>query len=346
MFQQLHIKNLAIFEEFTWPELGSINVVIGENDTGKSHLLKLLYSVARSLQEKKRKTESAAGSWGDELARKLRWTFQPPDLELGRLVKKGTSKLRVNTRLCNENFYFAFGSSTTKQIRDANRVPDGLDELRALFFPPKEVLTSLDAIAATRETLEITGFGDHYFDLIKALRLPTTRGNIQSNLKQVLEELEALFAGEVRKEGDEFVFKRGNEKYRMSQTAEGIKKIGILTQLIRNRTINTGSILFFDEPEANLHPQAIVALADMLVELSRADIQIFLATHDYFILKALELKARQYESSIPICSLTKSVDGVEATLDDLQEGMPKNPILDVSSKLLNDDMNLSLATGE
>ena len=212
--------------------------------------------------------------------------------------------------------------------------------------PPKEVLTSLDAIAATRETLEITGFGDHYFDLIKALRLPTTRGNIQSNLKQVLEELEALFAGEVRKEGDEFVFKRGNEKYRMSQTAEGIKKIGILTQLIRNRTINTGSILFFDEPEANLHPQAIVALADMLVELSRADIQIFLATHDYFILKALELKARQYESSIPICSLTKSVDGVEATLDDLQEGMPKNPILDVSSKLLNDDMNLSLATGE
>ena len=346
MFQNLHIENLAIFEEFTWSDLGAINVVIGENDTGKSHLLKLLYSVARSLQEKKRKTESAAGSWGDELARKLRWTFQPPDLELGRLVKKGASKLRVDTRLCDESFYFSFGSSTTKQIRDANRVPDELDDLSALFFPPKEVLTSLDAIAATRETLEITGFGDHYFDLIKALRLPTTRGNIQSNLKQVLDELEDLFAGEVRQEGDEFVFKRGHEKYRMSQTAEGIKKIGILTQLIRNRTINTGSILFFDEPEANLHPQAIVALADMLVELSRAGIQIFLATHDYFILKALELKARQYESSIPVCSLTKSDDGVEATFHDLQEGMPKNPILDVSSRLLDEDMNLSLATGE
>ena len=72
MFHQLHLQNVAIFDDFRWSNLSSINVVIGENDTGKSHLLKVLSSIARSLQEKKRKSNSASGdAWGDELARKL-----------------------------------------------------------------------------------------------------------------------------------------------------------------------------------------------------------------------------------------------------------------------------------
>lgn len=346
MFERIHADNFAIFEDFHWPELGPINVVIGENDTGKSHLLKLMYAVARSLQEKKRKNASTDVTWGDELANKLRWTFQPPDLKLGRMVTKGESKLRVNTRICEENFYFGFGEATTKQINDVTPVPQFDRELTTLLFPPKEVLTSFDAIAATRENLEITGFGDHYLDLIKALRLPTTRGRIQANLESVLDKLEELFAGEVRREEDEFIFKRGREKYRMTQTAEGIKKIGVLTRLIRNRTINTGSILLFDEPEANLHPQAIVALARMLVEMAKADIQIVVATHDYFMLKTLELAARRQDFRIPICSLRKSEPkGVESTILDLRDGMPSNPILDVSTELLDEDLNISTGKG-
>jgi len=40
-------------------------------------------------------------------------------------------------------------------------------------------------------------------------------------------------------------------------TAEGIKKIAILDTLLGNRYLDTSSIVFIDEPEAALHPQAV-----------------------------------------------------------------------------------------
>jgi AAA15 family ATPase/GTPase len=51
MFQQLVIKNFAAFADFTWPQHGQINVIVGRNDTGKSHLLKLLYALARRIYQ-------------------------------------------------------------------------------------------------------------------------------------------------------------------------------------------------------------------------------------------------------------------------------------------------------
>jgi predicted ATPase len=68
----------------------------------------------------------------------------------------------------------------------------------------------------------------------------------------------------------------------MQLTAEGIKKIGILTTLIRNRQLNANSVLFLDEPETTLHPEATRELVEMLMLMARAGMQIFLATHNYF----------------------------------------------------------------
>ena len=64
-----------------------------------------------------------------------------------------------------------------------------------------------------------------------------------------MHSLEDMFDGEVIKEGKDFLFRRGRERYSMSQVAEGIKKIGILTTLIKNGNLNKNTILFIDEPE-------------------------------------------------------------------------------------------------
>ena len=39
---------------------------------------------------------------------------------------------------------------------------------------------------------------------------------------------------------------------------EGIKKIGIIDRLLSNRYLQSGSIVFIDEPESFLHPKAII----------------------------------------------------------------------------------------
>lgn len=342
MISRIHLQNLAIFERFEWEDLGSINVIIGENDTGKSHLLKLLYSISRSLEEYRQGQATEAPRWADVLASKLQWTFQPPDFAIGKLVRKGSSRVRVDCRVCDEKVFFAFGESTTKQINDASRSPRVPEDHSTLFFPPKEVLTHRKAIAASRERGEVEGFGDTYYDLVQALGHPTTSGPIQSNLRTVMNRLQDLFAGRVKREEDEFIFQRGPKKFSMSQTAEGVKKIGLITHLIRNRHIGSDSILFFDEPAAHLHPSATMAFMEMLFEMSKADIQIFIATHSYTVLKQLELLAREQQSSIPLCMLKRDDEKVGVEFEDMKNQLPQNSIVQASVELFEKDLSIEM----
>ncbi|TIW07623.1 MAG: ATP-binding protein, partial [Mesorhizobium sp.] len=62
-------------------------------------------------------------------------------------------------------------------------------------------------------------------------------------------------------------------------------------RLLCNGAINPGStgVLLWDEPEANLNPKLMKKLVQVLLELSRNSQQIVLATHDYVLLKWLDL---------------------------------------------------------
>ena len=343
MIKNIHLKDFTIFDSFEWEHLSNVNLVIGENDTGKSNLLRLLYAVTRSVQESGQRHESTR--WKDILARKLQWTFQPPGLELGKIVRKGERRLNVHCEIGLSDIKFEFGSSTTKQINDAVIEPQHPSfGVYTLFFPPKEILTTQKAIAATREAQEIIGFGDTYLDLVKALRQPETQGEIELEMKSILSELDRLFPGHIRQREDgEFEYRRGPGKYEMTQTAEGIKKIGSLAHLIRNKQVQRGSILFFDEPSANLHPSAILDFVKLLFEMSLANVQIFVATHSYVVLKQFELLAREHGEAVPLCVFSASErDGVNARFADLRDRIPQNSIVDASVNLFERDLDLSM----
>ena len=342
MFSYITLEKFGNFSSLNWENHHKLNVIIGENDTGKTYLIKLLYCLAKTVEEFTKREQSHRQAWRDILAEKLFWVYQPESNKLGELVKKSESRLKVEARLSEDDYYFAFGKDTTRQITDCTEIAAKKPGLNALFIPPKEVLTAFDAIAAINEQLEIFGFDHTYYDLIKALRLPTTKGNIHKKIKDILSSLTDILTGEITKEQDKFIFKRGREKYGMSQVAEGFKKIGIFTTLIRNRTLNQGTILFIDEPEANLHPYAITAMVDILFDLSQAGIQVYLSTHSYSAIKRFEILARKHQESIQLCSLIKSEREINAQFSDLREGMPDNPIIDAAIKLYEDDVKLEL----
>ena len=75
-----------------------------------------------------------------------------------------------------------------------------------------------------------------------------------------------------------------------SLLAEGLRKLGLLWLLIQNGTLLQGSVLFWDEPETNLNPRLFGPVVEILLELQRQGVQIFIATHDYLILKQLDLQ--------------------------------------------------------
>ena len=81
-------------------------------------------------------------------------------------------------------------------------------------------------------------------------------------------------------------FRKGNRKYPIGVTAEGIKKIAIFETLLDNGYIDGHSLVFVDEPEAALHPGAISRLLDMITMLTETGIQFFLASHSYFVVKS------------------------------------------------------------
>ena len=111
------------------------------------------------------------------------------------------------------------------------------------------------------------------------------RGRLMDRLQRELE-------GKVIIENEEFFLRNKQGNLEFSLLAEGIRKLALLWLLIQNGVLQSGSVLFWDEPETNLNPKLFGAVMDILLELQRDGTQVFLATHDYVILKELDLRKK------------------------------------------------------
>jgi len=352
MIKSLTLENFMGYSKFESNEFASVNVIIGKNDTGKTGLLKLLYCAAKTVDTYSKRSQNSDVEFKKLLAEKLLDTYQPGKKGLGELVSKITKeKLSVDIEFQHlrlnyeDRLHFTFGDSTTNTIVDCQKSIKPISEnFRCLFIPAKEVLTSLKAIRATRDNLEMPGFDDTYLDLIRALVIPTQRGNITAELKDVNKRLEDLFEGQMEQQSDDdFLFKKGNTEFPIQLTAEGVKKIGILTTLIRNRQLNANSLLFLDEPETTLHPEAARELVEMLMLMAKSGIQIFLATHNYFVLKQMHLSARRDNVTTNCYSLSRERGrSLEYSVYDLKNDFPDNPISDEAIRMSDDEAKLDL----
>ena len=78
VFSDVHLHNFGAFSDFRWSGRGQRNVVVGENDTGKSHLLRGCTPSRRASRELATRQgggpEEALSA--DVFRNKLRWTFQ------------------------------------------------------------------------------------------------------------------------------------------------------------------------------------------------------------------------------------------------------------------------------
>ena len=77
---------------------------------------------------------------------------------------------------------------------------------------------------------------------------------------------------------------------------------------LQNGTLQNGSVLFWDEPETNPNPTLFGTVIEVLMELQRAGVQIFFATHDYVILKELDLRKNDSDE-VAFHSLYHDEDG-------------------------------------
>jgi AAA15 family ATPase/GTPase len=357
MINSVQIKNFGPLTQLDWQNLGYINLVIGDNGSGKSFLLKALYSAVRTLEEYKRGDNP--DSVAEILFNKLYWTFQPE--KIGDLVAKPSdTALSLSLMLDQKNFSYSFGKDTTKAINSLEN--QALPRSNSsIFLPAKEVLSLHHIILESREQGKLFGFDDTYLDLARALQIPLKSkfafdirmlsvepskdsseelGGLNSkSFNESRKLLESMIDGKIEydKIENRWYFKKGKQHFSIGVTAEGVKKIAILDTLLGNGYLNGHSIIFIDEPESALHPEAISKLLDIVAILAKSGIQFFLASHSYFVIKKLFLIAQEQQLSIPV--LSKEGDCWQQS--DLLDGMPNNPIVNESIRLYEEEVNLA-----
>jgi energy-coupling factor transporter ATP-binding protein EcfA2 len=297
VLQSASIRRFGLFADETLEFSPGLNVIIGRNGCGKSHLLKLLYTLVKESGE-----APGNGSVLDteklehRLAKKLAGVFRPENDRIGRLVQRGTGQNSAevtasftNGRKCG------FRLSTQDRISSAGSDVGALQE--AAFLPSREVLALYEGFIAAYEKRELS-FDETFRDICLALSQGQLRGARDGDLDSLVKPLEDEIRGKVRLEGGRFYVSGEDGKIEAHLVSEGWRKLAALAQLMINGTLTQNGFLFWDEPEANLNPRMVVQISETLQRLAHQGIQVFVVSHDYLLTTRLSLSS-EYPEAIP-----------------------------------------------
>jgi len=301
MLDSLNVSRFTVFEDLEFKFSRGLNIFMGENGTGKTHLLKLAYSLAwissHAHKDPQRQTKQYLQK---RIGEKLTNIFKPDSL--GRLVqrKPGRHRASVSVRFSRgkgAEFGLSFASNSKSEVF-LESPPERFIVREPIYLPPREVISLFPGFRALYRNREIE-FDETYYDLCGALEANPLRGTRLAEQRPLIDSIEAMINGKVVNEGGRFYLRLpGSGKMEMHLVAEGWRKIAMLLYLMTNGSLQTKSMLFWDEPEANLNPLMVRELATTLVEASRQGIQVFAATHSLFFMKEIEILAKQ--RSLPV----------------------------------------------
>ncbi len=296
MLTRLFINNFTVFREAEIRLSRGLNVIVGENASGKSHLLKLCYTICNSVAEtsKRPMTKETIERY---IAEKLVKVFRPDNL--GRLATRvwGKSHCEVEAffgRRPGIHIAFSFSTGSTRKVK-LDGISVRTPPKETLFIPPKEVLTIYPGFAAAIENRELE-FDDTYYDLCKNLDVRPLKGPRMRKIASILNPIENIMKGKVCLEkNNRFYFSsEGKGLLEVTLLAEGFNKVGMLSYLLRNGSLVKNGILLWDEPEANLNPKLLKQVAEAICTLVANNIQVIIATHSLFLMRELHILSNEY----------------------------------------------------
>lgn len=307
MIRKLTVEGMTVFQDReSFNFVPGINIIVGGNDSGKSHLMKLCYAISKWGSGGSRRDLPEVWAEEKRLRQDLLRVFGTRDLT-SLTSRSGGSGVhaRVKASLEGEkvptgsaDLAFNFKAHCEEEGLHITQMPERYLSSNSVFLSPREVLSIYPCyMQAGRRYPELLDSAS--WELCRALETEP-QGYPPQALRYVIQQIEKLLGGRLQRRNGRFYLQRpGQEALELNLIAEGFKRIGTLGLLLNNGTVRPGTSLFWDEPEMNLNAGHLPLLVGMMMTLCRAGVQLVLTTHSLFLLRELVIQlAEQQNRSI------------------------------------------------
>ena len=328
MINSISLQGFTGFTDNSFTFSNGINIFIGKNGTGKTHVLKCLASVLQARNEFQQKQTNSKEQFEYILAENIIHYFKPDFI--GNLVNKNVASGKSTVSVDIDGKELAFSFSTTSKATVKIEKDDKWDDCQFIYIPPREMFSLFEGFIGLSSKRELS-FDQTYINLAHSLALPVLR-NLENNpLKPAINLLEKELGFNVLQMNGRFYIKTDEGEMEAHLVAEGLRKLASVLYLILNGEINNKTILFWDEPESNLNPALIRTVAGFILELQKCGLQIFIATHDYLLTHILSLYSEYKEHTninTRFFGLHKEENTVSVEFGDTLATIQNNPILE------------------
>ncbi|MEI0517388.1 ATP-dependent nuclease [Brachyspira murdochii] len=337
MIKNFEIHDYRQFKNAKFDDFSNINLFVGENDTGKTTILKFLYCISQEL-----KNIVNANIRTCNIFKYINNIYTFNNFKFG-VSYKPTYKLKKLYLYDEKTIHFNASLLNSKDeiITSDDNINNYNYDYKPLFIPAKEILSIMNAILYLKNQNIESGFDDSYTDIIYEI---LARKNIdERELLSVFKNKYDFYNGNIQIDKNTNMInyhKNDGNIYNINITAEGIKKLGIFEVLHNTGNLTRKSILFIDEPENSLHPKMVRELMRFLYDISKEGVQIFIASHNSFVLNQLSNIAIKNNYPINVYFFIKEnnytkIDGAY----DLSKEFPDNSISDEAYDMFAESKN-------
>ncbi len=301
-----------------------INIFVGPNGTGKTHLMKCLYGTQNYFVFSQRDDLTPSPFRKlfqiNQTSEIIRYGSQECDIELA------INGFKLNLNISNSG--------------DSKSNWGMINFDRAIFIPALNMISHTKKFIPTYDEYQID-FDLTHRDIVSLLFSPEKRIPSE-HASKIMNVLESIMGGKLEEEGERFYLESARGRHPMPLVADGMRKIATLYQLVKNGWLEPGAVLFWDEPETHLSPILMDEVIQVLLELSRSGVQIFLATHNYIILKEFDLQATEEDSVRYFSFSLNENNAAQVSWTDDYSQIGPNPISDQLDYIYDRELKRSL----
>ena len=302
---QIKLENFTVFKNIEIHFSKGVNIFIGENGTGKTHILKLLYSACQAA--------SPRISFSNKIVR----TMLPDDFNISRLITRVQGSNSANVRISAQldetapikSLSIDFNHKTKRwdaEVKGEDSWEKAFQNISSIFIPAKEILSNSYNLSAATDRNNVR-FDDTYIDIINSAKVDISVGRNRTDRDNRLKAIEKIINGTV-------YFDNRRDEF---------------------GTLEKGAILFWDEPEANINPAYLSTIVELLYELQQNGVQIFISTHDYMLAKYFEVRKKE-NTSLMFHSFKRENNVVTYSSAEKFGELKNNLIIESFNKLLDE----------